>query len=171
MTWRTAISPSRMAKKAGCQCVAIEALHGQQEGGSEEIADTIGISIGQTKPACWPLCMEHGQPPGTNARPQAIGDKAAALCAPPLFANIADDVARARVAILKQHKLNRQGGLVELQQVHQGRRLHRTAAGAPDPRRRSPGAADACIEQHPGEIVLVAARRVHGGQTAGRGGA
>ena len=40
---------AQMAKKAGCQCVAIEHYMANKKAVRKEIADTIGISIGQTK--------------------------------------------------------------------------------------------------------------------------
>ena len=148
---------AQMAKKAGCQCVAIEHYMANKKTVRKEIADTIGISIGQTKTCL--LAVMYGARTTTwhaNAIPQAIGDKAAALCALPLFANIADDVARARVAILKQHKLNRQGGLANAF----GKSIK---ADAHSPEQRlahliqgvEAKALRACIELHPGEIVLV----------------
>ena len=148
---------AQMAEKAGCQCVAIEHYMANKKDVRKEIAATIGISISQTKTCL--LAVMYGARTTTwheNAIPQAIGDKARALCTLPLFANIADDVARARVAILKHHKLNRQGGLVNAF----GKSIK---ADAHTPEQRLAHliqgvealALRTCIERHPGEIVLV----------------
>lgn len=148
----------QMAKKAGCQCVAIAHYMANKKAVRKEIADTIGISISQTKTCL--LAVMYGARTTTwheNAIPQAIGgEKAAALYALPLFANIADDVARARAVILKQHKLNRQGGLANTF----GKSIK---ADAHSPEQRLAHliqgvealALLTCIERHPGEIILV----------------
>lgn len=157
---------AQMAKKAGCPCVAVEHYMANKKAVRREIADTIGISINQAKTCL--LAVMYGARTTAwheNAIPQAIGDKATALFALPLFANIAEDVARARVAILKHHKLNRQGGLVNA--------FHKSIkADAHSPEQRLAHLIQGvealtlltCIEQHPGEIVLVQ----HDGFTAAK---
>lgn len=157
---------AQMAKKAGFQCVAIEHYMAHKKAVRAEIADTIGISISQTKTCL--LAVMYGARATTwheNAIPQAIGDKAAALYALPLFANIATDVKLARAAILKQHKLNRQGGLVnafdksiKADDYTPEQRLAHLIQGV------EALALRACIERHPSEIVLVQ----HDGFTAAK---
>jgi hypothetical protein len=148
---------AQMAKKAGFQCVAIEHYMAHKKAVRAEIADAIGITINQTKTCL--LAVMYGARTTTwheNAIPQAIGDKAAALFALPTFANIADDVKLARAAILKQHKLNRQGGLVNAF----GKSIK---ANAHSPEQRlahliqgvEAQALRACIELHRGKIILV----------------
>lgn len=148
---------AQMAKKAGFQCVAIEHYMAHKKAVRKEIADTIGIRIDQTKTCL--LAVMYGARTTTwhaNAIPQTIGNKAAALFAMPLFANIADDVAQARVAILKHHKLNRQGGLVnafgksiKAADYTPEQQLAHLIQGVEALALRT------CIELHPGEIVLV----------------
>lgn len=157
---------AQMAKKAGFQCVAIEHYMAHKKAVRKEIAETIGISINQTKTCL--LAVMYGARTTDwyeNAIPQAIGDKAAALYALTLFANIANDVKMARAAILKHHKPNRQGGLVnafgksikasdytpEQQLAHLIQGIEALALLA-------------CVERHPGEIVLVQ----HDGFTASK---
>ena len=148
---------AQMAKKAGFQCVAIEHYMVHKKAVRAEIADAIGISISQTKTCL--LAVMYGARTTDwheNAIPQAIGDKAVALYALPLFANIATDVKLARVAILKQHKLNRQGGLanafdksIKADDYTPEQRLAHLIQGV------EALALLTCIERHPGEIVLV----------------
>jgi len=157
---------AQMAKKVGFQCVAIEHYMAHKKAVRTEIADTIGISINQTKTCL--LAVMYGARTTTryeNAIPQAIGDKAAALYALPLFAHIADDVAQARAAILKQHKLNRQGWLandfgksIKADDYTPEQRLAHLIQGV------EAKALLACVEQHTGEIILVQ----HDGFTAAK---
>ena len=157
---------AQMAKKAGFQCVAIEHYMAHKKAVRKEIADTIGISINQTKTCL--LAVMYGARTTTwheNAIPQAIGDKTDALRSFPLFANIATNVKLARAVILKQHKLNRQGGLANAfgksikADVHSPeQRLAHLIQGV------EALALLTCIERHPGEIVLVQ----HDGFTAAK---
>lgn len=157
---------AQMAKKAGFQCVAIENYMAHKDDVRAEIADTIGISINQTKTCL--LAVMYGARTTTwheNAIPQAIGDKAAALYALRLFANIDNDVKLARAAILKHHKLNRQGGLanafgksIKADDYTPEQRLAHLIQGV------EALALLTCIERHPGEIVLVQ----HDGFTAAK---
>jgi hypothetical protein len=157
---------AQMAKKAGFQCVAIENYMAHKKAVRAEIANTIGISINQTK-TCLLAAMYGARTTDwhENAIPQAIGDKAAALYALPLFANIATDVKQAREVILTQHKLNRQGGLVNAFNKS-------ITAGAHSPEQRLAHliqgvealALRTCVASHPGEIVLVQ----HDGFTAAK---
>lgn len=157
---------AQMARQAGFPCVAIENYMAHKKAVRAEIANTIGISINQTKTCL--LAVMYGARTTDwheNAIPQAIGDKAAALYALPLFAHIATDVKLARVAILKQHKLNRQGGLVndfgksiKADEHSPEQRLAHLIQGV------EAKALRACIELHPGEIVLVQ----HDGFTAAK---
>lgn len=157
---------AQMAKKAGFQCVAIEHYMAHKKAVRAEIADTIGISISQTKTCL--LAVMYGARTTTwheNAIPQAIGDKAAALYALPLFAHIDTDVKLARAAILKHHKRNRQGGLanafgksIKADDYTPEQRLAHLIQGV------EALALLACVERHPGEIVLVQ----HDGFTAAK---
>ena len=158
---------AQMAKKAGFQCVAIENYMAHKDEVRAEIADTIGISKDQTKTCL--LAVMYGARTTTwheNAIPQAIGTGAARRLADfPLFANIANDVKLARVAILKQHKLNRQGGLVnafgksiKADDYTPEQRLAHLIQGV------EALALLTCIERHPGEIVLMQ----HDGFTAAK---
>ena len=148
---------AQTAKKAGFQCVAIEHYMAHKQAVRKEIADTIGISINQTKTCL--LAVMYGARTTTwheNAIPQAIGDKAEALYALPLFTHIDNDVKLARVAILKHHKRNRQGGLVnafgksiKANDYTPEQQLAHLIQGV------EAKALLACVERHPGEIVLV----------------
>ena len=157
---------AQMAKKAGYQCVAIEHYMAHKKAVRAEIANTVGISISQTKTCL--LAVMYGARATTwheNAIPQAIGDKAAALYALPLFANIANDVKLARAAILKHHKPNRQGGLanafgksIKASDYTPEQQLAHLIQGV------EALALLACVERHPGEIILVQ----HDGFTAAK---
>jgi hypothetical protein len=157
---------AQIAKETGFQCVAIEHYMAHKKAVRAEIANTVGISISQTKTCL--LAVMYGARPTTwheNAIPQAIGDKAAALYALPLFSNIATDVKLARAAILKQHKPNSQGGLINAfgkslkADAHSSeQRLAHLIQGVEALALRT------CIERHPGEIVLLQ----HDGFTAAK---
>ena len=148
---------AKMAKRARFQCVAIEHYMAHKKAVRAEIANTIGISINQTK-TCLLAVMYGARTTDRpeNAIPQAIGDKVEALCALPLFANIANDVKLARRAILAHTKPNRQGGLVNAF----GKPI-KTDGHSPEQMLAhliqgvEAVALRACIELHPGEIVLV----------------
>ena len=148
---------AQMAKKAGFQCVAIEHYMAHKKAVRAEIANTIGISINQTK-TCLLAAMYGARTTDwhENAIPQAIGDKAAALYALRLFANIDNDVKLARAAILSHTKPNRQGGLVnafgksiKAAQYSPEQRLAHLIQGV------EALALEACTELHPDAIVLV----------------
>lgn len=148
---------AQMARLEGPPCVAIEHYMANKKAVRAEISEGVGISIDDTKTCL--LALMYGARTTTwdkNAIPKAIHDKAAALFALPLFANIADDVERARTAILKQHKLNRQGNLVnafgksiKANDYKPEQRLAHLIQGV------EAKALRACIELHPGEIVLL----------------
>ena len=149
---------AQMARQAGFPCVAIENYMAHKKDVRDEIARTIGISTTQTKTCL--LAVMYGARTTTwheNAIPKAIGaDAAARLADFPLFANIATDVKLARAAILKMRKPNRQGGLVndfgksiKADEHSPEQRLAHLIQGV------EAKALRACIELHPGEIVLV----------------
>lgn len=148
---------AQMARLEGPPCVAIKQYMANKKAVRAEISEAVGISIEDTKTCL--LALMYGARTTTwfkNAIPKAIDDKAAALFALPLFANIADDVERARAAILKQHEPNRQGGLVnafgksiKADDYKPEQRLAHLIQGV------EAKALRACIELHPGEIVLV----------------
>lgn len=149
---------AQMARQAGFPCVAIENYMAHKKDVRDEIARTIGISTTQTKTCL--LAVMYGARTTTwheNAIPQAIGTDAARRLADfPLFANIATDVKLARAAILKMRKPNRQGGLVndfgksiKADEHSPEQRLAHLIQGV------EAKALRACIELHPGEIVLV----------------
>ena len=157
---------AQMARLEGPPCVAIEHYMANKKAVRAEISKAVGISIEDTKTCL--LALMYGARTTTwfkNAIPKAIDDKAAALFALPLFANIADDVERARAAILKQHEPNRQGGLVnafgksiKADDYKPEQRLAHLIQGVEALALRT------CIERHPGEIVLVQ----HDGFTAAK---
>lgn len=149
---------AQMARQAGFPCVAIENYMAHKKDVRAEIAKTIGISTTQTKTCL--LAVMYGARTTTwheNAIPQAIGTDAARRLADfPLFANIATDVKLARAAILKMRKPNRQGGLandfgksIKADEHSPEQRLAHLIQGVEAKTLR------ACIELHPGEIVLV----------------
>ena len=148
---------AQMAERAGFQCVAIEHYMENKKAVRAEIANAIGISIGQTKTCL--LAVMYGARTTTwhdNAIPQAIGDKAAALYSLPLFANIATDVKLARDAILAHTKPNRQGGLVnafgksvKVKEKTPEQCLAHLIQGV------EAAALEACTKLHPQEIILL----------------
>ena len=148
---------AQMAKKAGFQCVAIEHYMAHKDAVRAEIANTIGISKDQTK-TCLLAAMYGARTTDwhENAIPQAIGDKAAALYALPRFARIAEDVRLARAAILKNHKLSRQGGLanafgktIKADGHTPEQQLAHLIQGV------EAKALRACLKLHPDDIILV----------------
>lgn len=160
---------AQMAKKAGYQCVAIENYMANKKAVREEIADTVGISISQTKTSL--LSVMYGAKSEAwywykNAIPDNIGtDAARRLNDLPLFANIASEVKRARQAILAHIEPNRQGGLrnafgksIKADEHSDEQKLAHLIQGI------EAQALEACTELHPGEIVLLQ----HDGFTATR---
>ena len=150
---------AKMAKLAGFQCVAIERYMAHKKAVRAEIAGEIGISINQTKTCL--LAVMYGARTTTwheNAIPETLGstETARRLVELPLFARIADDVKLARRAILEHTKPNRQGGLVNAF----GKPI-KTDGHTPEQllahliQGVEAQALRACIELHPGEIVLV----------------
>lgn len=105
---------AQMGRAAGVHCVAIEHYMANKKPVRAEIANTIGISIDQTKTCL--LAVMYGARTSTwheNAIPETVGkDAAKRLNDLPLFANIVADVKLAGAAILAHNKPNRQGGLV-----------------------------------------------------------
>lgn len=159
---------AQMAKGIGVHCGAIENYLDNKEDVRKEIADTIGISYDETKTCL--LSVMYGAKSEAwywykNAIPDNIGEDAARrLNDLPLFADIANDVKRARQAILAHvrqgglahAKLNRQGGLVnafeksiKMDEHSDEQALAHLIQGI------EAKALEACTELHPDEIVLL----------------
>jgi len=161
---------AQMARRAGVHCDAIEYYMAHKDPVRQEIANDAGISVDDTKTCL--LALMYGARTSTwdeNAIPEAVGfDAAARLFALPRFANIAADVKRAGKAILAQHPLNRQGGLVNAFRKPLDTKARKEQKGKPAKKAKTASqklahlvqgvealALWTCIERHPGEIVLV----------------
>lgn len=151
---------AQMAKRIGVHCDAIENYLDKKEAVRKEIADNIGISYDETKTCL--LSVMYGAKSEAwywykNAIPDNIGiDAARRLSDFPLFANIANDVKRARQAILAHAKLTRQGGLVnafkksiKMDEHSEEQALAHLIQGI------EARALEACTELYPNEIVLL----------------
>ena len=161
---------AQMAKRAGEHCDAIEHYMAHKKPIRAEIAQAVGISIDDTKTCL--LALMYGARTTTwheTAIPETIGvDAARRLYALPLFANIANDVKRAGKAILAQHPVNRQGGLVNafgksIDTKSREKQKDKPAKKAPKASQKLAHLVQGvealalwtCIERHPGEIVLL----------------
>jgi hypothetical protein len=151
---------AQMAKRIYVHCDAIEYYLANKKLVRDEIAAEIGISYDETKTCL--LAVMYGAKSEAwywykNAIPDNIGtDAARRLNDFPLFANIANDVKRARQAILAHTKPNRQGGLenafgksIKTDKHSDEQQLAHLIQGI------EAQALEACTKLHPGEIVLL----------------
>ena len=150
----------QMAERIGVHCDAIKHYLNEKKSVRYEIADAIGISYDEAKTSL--LSVMYGAKSEAwywykNAIPDNIGtDAARRLNDLPLFANIANEVKRARQAILAHTKLNRQGGLVNAfgksikadAHSHEQQLAHLIQGIEAQ-------ALEACTELYPNEIVLL----------------